>query len=272
MGGAPRGENKLSAGAEPKASPRGRGSRRKQTLTAIACTDPRLWEPRPRGESKLPAGAERKASPRGRASHKEKKAHSHSLHGPALVGAAPPRRKQTPCRRRAKSFAPRPGLPQRKQKLAAIARTDPLLWEPRPRGESNLLPAQSEKLRPEVGPPTKKTKAHTHSLHGPAFVGAAPPRRKQSPAGAEPKASPRGRASHRKQKLTAMVCTDPRLWESRPRGESNLLPAQSKSFAPRSGLPQKTNAHGHSLHGHTPAGPELNLQDKMHAQLHRIPV
>ena len=184
---------------------------------------------------KLPAGAERKASPRGRASHKEKKAHSHSPLGPASCGSRAPAANAISCRRRAKSFAPRSGLPQKTNAHGHSLLGPASCGSRAPAAKANSLPAQSEKLRPEVGPPTKK--AHSHSLygpaspHGPAFVGAAPPRRKQT-----------------------------------------LCRRRAKSFAPRSGLPQKTNAHGHSLHGHTPAGPELNLQDKMHAQLHRIPV
>ncbi len=162
-------------------------------------------------------------------------------HNPArtrFCGSRAPRRKQTPCRRRAKD-SPRGRASPKKQKLTPIACTDPLLWEPRPRGERNFLPAQSQKLRPEVGPPTKNKSSQPWPART-RFCGSRAPAAKANslPAQSEklrPEVGP----------PTKNKSSQP--WPARTRVCGSRAPAaktiscrrRAKSFAPRSGLPQK---------------------------------
>ena len=151
---------------------------------------------------------------------------------------------QTRSHLKSKSFAPRAGLPRKQC-------TRPHLWEPRPVANADSQPPQKQQLRPEVGPPTKNSGARR------SHCGRRDPRRmaparcpkklrpevgpptKSSPrrphlweprpaangASSVPeKASPRGRASHKKQ------CTLPSFVGAATRGERRQLGAR-KSFA-----------------------------------------
>ena len=140
---------------------------------------------------------------------------------------------QTRSHLKSKSFAPRSCLPRKQC-------TRLHLWEPRPVANADSQPPEKQKLRPEVGPPTKQcTRPH--------FVGGATCGECRLVATSKAKASPRGRASH-KNSARAFICgrRDPRRMQTR----SHL---KSKSFAPRSGLPRKQCTRAHFLWEPRPA-------------------
>ena len=134
-----------------------------------------------------------KASPRGRGSHKNSK--------PTPNRWARPRGDCRPqdCPR-PKSIAPRSGLPQEQQ-----AHAEPVGGAPSRRLQAAGLP-EAQKHRPEVGPPTRT--ASPHRTGGRRALAATAGRRTAR----SPKASPRGRGSHKNSKPT------PNRWEARPRG------------------------------------------------------
>ena len=141
------------------------------------------------------------------------------------------------------------------------------MWEPRPAANADSQPPERQKLRPEVGPPTKtvhapsfvgaatrgecrlvatskarasaRGRASHKTVHAPSFVGAATRGECRLAATSKAKASARGRASHENSART-LICgsRDPRRMQTR----SHL---KSKSFTPKSGLPRKqcTRAH-----------------------------
>ena len=104
-----------------------------------------------------------------------------------------------------------------------------ILWEARPAANADSQPPQKQKLRPEVGPPTK-------TVHAPSFVGGPTRGECRLAATSKAKASPRGRASHEKQ------CMRPQFVGAATRGECRLAATslKSESFGPRSGLPQNS--------------------------------
>ncbi len=158
------------------------------------------------------------------------------------------------------SFAPRFGLTEAHR---FCRRRDPA-------ANAGFLPAQKQKLRPEVGAPTGRAKSSTprSGLHTSAtrtaFVGGAIPRRRRAFCPPKAKASPRDRGSHRKgQKLQPEIGTPQKRYPHRfcrrrdPAPKAGFLPAQkqklrpevgaptgrAKSSNPRSGLPQNRYPH-----------------------------
>ena len=129
-----------------------------------------------------------------------------------------------------------------------------------PRGECSHRPARTPKLRPEVGPPTEKHRRwayrKTQTLTQPC--GRRAPRRMQPQACQNPKASPRGRASHRKAPPTG-IPQNPNshstLWEARPAANAGHRPARTPKLRPEVGPPTKSTADGHAAK----PKPSLNL-------------
>ena len=149
-----------------------------------------------------------------------------------------------------------------------------LLWEPRPRGESDgSVSSKSNSFAPRSGLLQK-----SQSAARAASVGAAPRGECDGSACSKAKASPRGRGSYRRAKAPPAASflwesrpaanaevlpaqkakASPRgrasyrrakappapsfLWEARPAANAEVLPAQKPSFAPRSGLLQKSQS------------------------------
>ena len=106
-----------------------------------------------------------KASPRGRASYRSAKASA----APLFCRSRDPRRMRGFCPLKARA-SPRCRASHRSAKSST--RTA-FLWEPRPAANAGALPAQKQKLRPEVGPPTEEPKAPL----APLFCGRRDPRR-----------------------------------------------------------------------------------------------
>ena len=167
-----------------------------------------------------------KASPRGRASYRRAKASAAPLFlwepRPAANAEVLPAQKQ--------KLRPEVGPPTRRAKASAA----PLFFVGgAPRGECGMCCHSKAKLRPEVGPPTRRAKASAAPLF---FVGRHAPRRMRRFCQLKSKSFAPGRASYRRAKASAAPLF---LWEPRPAANVEVLPAQSKSFAPRSGLLQK---------------------------------
>ena len=156
------------------------------------------------------------------------------------------------------------------RRAKSVTRTAFFCGEARPAANAEVLPAQKQKLRPEVGPPTEESKCRPRCFCGsrdPAakamvlsaqkakasprgrasyrrakapprcFCGRRAPRRMRDVLPLKSKASPRGRASYR----SARSVTRTAFRGSRaPRRMRRFCPLKSKSFAPRSGLLQKS--------------------------------
>ena len=120
-----------------KASPRGRASHKSRAVHA----GPAGGAP-PQGMRAARLPKVKSFAPR-RASHKIRAVHA----GP--VGGAPPRRMQAARLPKVKSFAPRAGLPQKQGSARRAFRRRA------PAANAGCTSAQSQKLRPEGGPPTK---------------------------------------------------------------------------------------------------------------------
>ena len=136
-----------------------------------------------------------------------------AVHAALICGSRDPRR-MAPARC-PKSFAP--GRASHKKQCTPLP-----LWEPR--SAANGASSVREELRPEVGPPTKSSARRSHC--GSRALAA------NGASSVSENASPRGRASHKKQ------CTPPSFVGAATRGERRQLCAR-KSFAPRSDLPLK---------------------------------
>jgi len=218
-----------------KASPRGRASyRRAKAPPALL-----LWEPRPRGESDGSVSSKSKSfAPRSGLLQKSQSAAA------LLLWEARPAANAGCAATQKQSFAPRSGLLQEEPKRQPHR----FSWEARPAANAEVLSAQKpkasprgrgsyrsarsvtrtaffvggatrgecggstsskQKLRPEVGPPTRRAKASA----APLFVGGAPRGECGGSASSKAKASPRGRASYRRAKSATRTAF---LWEARP--------------------------------------------------------
>ena len=107
------------------------------------------------------------------------------------------------------------------------------------------------KLRPEVGPPTRRAKASAAPLF---FVGRHAPRRMRRFCQLKSKSFAPGRAAYRSAKSATRTAF---FVGGATRGECDVLPLKSKSFAPRSGLLQEEptrQPHRFFLWGGTPRG------------------
>ena len=165
------------------------------------------------------------ASPRGRASHRSAKAPP----APLFCGSRDPRRMRMSCQLKAKASPP--GRASHRSAKAPLAPR--FFWEARPAANAEILPTHKQNFAPRSGLLQK-----SQSAARAASVGAATPRRK------------RWFCQLKKQKLRPEVgppTEEPKrrprcffLWEARPAANADVLPAQSKSFAPRSGLLQKS--------------------------------
>ena len=159
-------------------------------------------------------------------------------------GRRDPRRMQLAGPLRARSFAPGSGLPRSSPCVAPLYAGGTLfLWEARPAAEAACRPAQSQKLRPGVGAPTKAARAKHCLMQGHAFlVGDATRGECSLPARSKPKTSPRGRGSHEAARAWRLLMQVARFFCGRrdPRRMQLSSPLKARSFAPRSGLPRSS--------------------------------
>ncbi len=116
------------------------------------------------------------------------------------------------------------------------------MWGARPAANTACRPAQSQKLRPGVGAPTKQPVRGATLCRWHAFlVGGATRGEYSLPARSKPEASPQGRGSHESSR-----CVAPRyaggtlfLWGARPAANTACRPAQSQKLRPEGGAPTK---------------------------------
>ena len=222
-----------------------------------------------RGECEGSASSKPKLRPEGGAPTEES---VKALPAPSFCGRRAPRRMRRFCQLKSKSFAPRSGLLQKSQSAARAAsvgaatprrkrwfcqlkkqklrpEVGPPTEEPKrrraasvggaPRGECGMCCHSKAKLRPEVGPPTRRAKASA----APLFVGGAPRGECGGSASSKQKLRPEVGPPTKEPKAPPAPLF---LWEPRPAANADVLPAQSKSFAPRSGLLQKRQKrHSH---------------------------
>ena len=184
-----------------------------------------LWEARPRGEGELSARSRAKLRPGAGLPQEGPKPclgadllqRATSVPLLFLWEARPRGEGELSCPLKSKSFAPGAGLPQKVKSLARgwifYSGQHPCRFcfcgRRAPAAKASFLPAQEQKLRPGGGAPTEGPK--------PCL------------------------GSDLLQRATSAPLLF--LWEARPRGEGELsCPLKSKSFAPRSGLLQKSPA------------------------------
>ena len=198
----------------------GRASYKKsQSLSRTAF----LWEPRPAANAEVLPAQKQKLRPEVGPPTEEPKA---SLAPLFFVGRHAPRRMRRFCQLKSKSFAPRSGLLQKSQSAARAASVGAAT----PRRKRWFCQLKKQKLRPEVGPPTEEPKRRPR-----CFCGSRDPAAKAMVLSAQ------------KQKLRPEVgppTEEPKRRRAAsvggaPRGECDVLPLKSKSFAPRSGLLQE---------------------------------
>ena len=115
------------------------------------------------------------------------------------------------------------------------------LWEARPAANTACRPAQSQKLRPGVGAPTKLPVRGAPLCNWHAFSVGGATRGEQLPARSKPKASPRGRAFYESSPCVAPCYAGGTLflWEARPAANTACRPAQSQKLRPEGGAPTK---------------------------------
>ena len=142
---------------------------------------------------------------------------------------------------------------------ARSAHREPIVGAALSRRMRASYPAKSQTLRPGVGPPTESKLKSKPKRPPPAvtcfFCGSRAPRRTSTSCTQEPKASPRGRASHRikssKAKQSAHRPHCPAfLWEARPRGECGRQPANRTTQSAQPAAAGRSSPQSH-LPAHT---------------------
>ena len=207
----------LRPAQKAKASPRGRGSYRKPRRAPSRL----LWEPRPAAKAGSRPAQKQKLRPEGGAPTR-----SRGAHRAAFCGSRDPRRMRATAGSKAKA-SPRGRASYKK----ATARTERLLWEPRPAANASLQPAQKQSFAPRAGLLQEAT-ARTE----PSFVGGAT----RGEWGLAARSKSKSFAPRAGLLPEATTRTEPPFVGGATRGEWGLAArSKSKSCAPRAGLLQR---------------------------------